>query len=141
MSAPYNWFKSFHIFFVIAWMVGIFYLPRIMVHYQEAKKEGEGVTRLAKMAKKLYAFSSVMMLFAVACGMILWLFFGMTGAWLHVKLVIVGIFVVHHHLCGYFVKQIENDTLRPSSVFFRWFNEYPTLLMLVIIVLTLFKPF
>lgn len=141
MSITYNWFKSFHIFFVVAWMVGIFYLPRIMVHYQEAKKEGEGITRLVKMARKLYTFSSVMMLFAIPCGMIMWLFFGMTGHWLHAKLVIVGIFLLHHHLCGRFVRQMELDTLQRSSVFFRWFNEYPTLLMLAIIVLTIFKPF
>ena len=141
MSTTYNWFKIFHIFFVIAWMVGIFYLPRIMVHYQEAKKEGEGVTRLVKMARKLYAFSSIMMMFAVACGVIMWLYFGMTGGWLHVKLVIVGVFVLHHHLCGRFVGQIEKDTLQRSSVFFRWFNEYPTLLMLAIVALTILKPF
>lgn len=122
-------------------MVGIFYLPRIMVHYQEAKQEGEGITRLVKMARKLYVFSSIMMFPAIIFGAILWLHFGMTGGWLHTKLVIVAFILVHHHLCGRFVKQMELDVLKRSSVFFRWFNETPTLLMLAIIVLAVFKPF
>ena len=141
MNSAYNWFKIFHIFFVIAWMVGIFYLPRIMVHYQEARQEGEGVTRLVKMARKLYGFSSIMALLATGCGIVLWLYFGMTGGWLHVKLVLVFVFLVHHHLCGRFVTQMERESLQRSSVFFRWFNEYPTLLMLAIIALTILKPF
>lgn len=141
MTNAYNWFKSFHIFFVIAWMVGIFYLPRIMVHYQEAKQEGEGITRLVKMARKLYVFSSIMMFPAIIFGAILWLHFGMTGGWLHTKLAIVAFILVHHHLCGRFVKQMELDVLKRSSVFFRWFNETPTLMMLAIIVLAVFKPF
>lgn len=122
-------------------MVGIFYLPRIMVHYQEAKKEGEGVTRLVKMSRKLYVFSSIMMFPAIACGSILWLHFGMTGRWLHVKLVIVLVFIVYHHICGRFVKNMEMDTLKQSSVFFRWFNEFPTLLMLAIVFLAVSKSF
>jgi protoporphyrinogen IX oxidase len=126
---------------VIAWMVGIFYMPRIMVHYQEAKVEGEGVTRLVKMARKLLTFSTVMALFATGCGVVLWLYFGMTGGWLHAKLAIVAVFLVHHQLCGRFVQQMERDVLQRSSVFFRWFNEYPTLLMLAIIILTIMKPF
>lgn len=141
MSIAYNWFKIFHIFFVIAWMVGIFYLPRIMVHYQEAKKEGEGVSRLVKMARKLLNFSTIMALFATACGITMWLYFGMTGSWLYAKLVIVAIFLIHHQLCARFVIQMEKDILKRSSVFFRWFNEYPTLLMLAIIILTILKPF
>jgi len=141
MSSAYNWFKIFHIFFVIAWMVGIFYLPRIMVHYQEAKKEGEGVSRLVIMARKLYAFSSIMFLFATGFGLTLWIYFVMGGGWLHVKLLLVAIIIVHHHLCGRFVKQMEKGSLVRSSVFFRWFNEYPTLLMLGIIILTITKPF
>ncbi len=141
MSNAYNWFKSFHIFFVIAWMVGIFYLPRIMVHYQEAKKEGQGIARLVIMARKLYAFSSIMMFPAIITGATLWLHFGMTGRWLHIKLTLVALIIIHHHICGRFVKQMEKDELKRSSVFFRWFNEYPTLLMLGIVILAVFKSF
>ena len=141
MTDAYTWFRVFHVFFVIAWMVGIFYLPRIMVHYQEAKKEGEGVTRLVKMARKLLSFSTLMALFATGCGTVLWLYFHITGKWLYVKLVLVAVFLIHHHLCARFVRQMEKDELKRSSVFFRWFNEYPTLLMLIIIILAIFKPF
>jgi putative membrane protein len=141
MNSAYNWFKIFHIFFVIAWMVGIFYLPRIMVHYQLAKKASEGTERLVIMARKLYAFSSIMLFPATGAGIILWLYFGMTGGWLHAKLVLVAILFVHHHLCGRYVKQMEKDTLARSSMFFRWFNEYPTLVMLAIVILVIAKPF
>jgi protoporphyrinogen IX oxidase len=141
MGTVYNWFRILHLFFVIAWMVGIFYLPRIMVHYQEGKTEGEGVTRLVKMARKLLNFSTLMALFATGCGATMWLYFGMTGKWLYVKLVIVAVFLLHHHLCSRFVLQMEKDTLKRSSLFFRWFNEYPTLLLLAIIILAILKPF
>ncbi|MCG8527131.1 MAG: CopD family protein [Opitutales bacterium] len=141
MSSAYNWFKILHIFFVIGWMCGIFYMPRIMVHYQLAKREGEGVTRLVKMARKLYNFSSLMMLFATGFGMVLWIYFGISGGWMHAKLLLVAVLMVHHHLCARFIKQMEKDTLQRSSVFFRWFNEYPTIVMLIIIILVIAKPF
>ncbi len=141
MTSAYLWVKVFHIFFVIAWMVGIFYLPRMFVHFQEAVQEGEGVSRIKTMARKLYKFSTIMMIFAIILGLTLWLHFGMGGGWMHAKLLLVLYFVVHHHLCGYFLKQMQKDTLKPSSVFFRWFNELPVFVLLGILILTLMKPF
>ena len=55
------WIKVAHVLFVIAWMAGLFYLPRIFVHHQEGLNAGEDVRRLVTMAKKLFGFSSVMM--------------------------------------------------------------------------------
>ena len=73
------WVKTFHILFVMSWMAGIFYLPRIFVHFVEAQAAGEQVDRLAIMARKLYVFMTVMMVFALVSGMVLWLVYGFAG--------------------------------------------------------------
>ena len=63
------WLKTFHILFVMSWMAGIFYLPRIFVHFVEGKQAGQQVDRLAIMARKLYGFMTIMMVVAVATGL------------------------------------------------------------------------
>ena len=68
------WIKTFHILFVMAWMAGLFYLPRIIVHFVEGKAAAEDVQRLIVMASKLFRFSSLMALLALGLGT--WLRFG-----------------------------------------------------------------
>ena len=72
-------------------MAGLFYLPRIFVHHQEGSNAGEDVRRLVTMAKKLFGFSSVMMVLAIVPGMVLWLGYGFNGGWMHAKLGFVGL--------------------------------------------------
>ena len=65
--------KGFHLLAIISWMAGIFYLPRIFVHYVEGLKAGEDVRRLKVMARKLYHFTSIMAVFSLGTGTGLWL--------------------------------------------------------------------
>jgi putative membrane protein len=74
------WLKTFHILFVMSWMAGIFYLPRIFVHFVEGQKAGQQVDRLAIMAKKLYGFMTIMMGIAVGAGLWLGLVLDLSGA-------------------------------------------------------------
>ncbi len=76
------WLKTFHILFVMSWMAGIFYLPRIFVHFVEGQQAGEQVDRLAIMARKLYGFMTIMMMLAIGTGLWLWLAYGFSGNWL-----------------------------------------------------------
>ena len=74
------WVKVFHIMMVIAWMAGLFYLPRILVHYAEGLRLGEDVRRLELMATKLFRFMTLVAVQAVAAGLWFWLAVGGSGA-------------------------------------------------------------
>lgn len=135
------WLKAIHILFVMSWMAGIFYLPRIFVHYVEGKAAGQDVSRLVIMAKKLYGFMSIMMVIAIVTGLWLWLAYGFSGGWLHVKLLFVGLMLVYHFWCQKRMLEMQKGHLDHSGVFYRWMNELPLILLSVILVMVVVKPF
>ena len=135
------WVKTFHILFVMSWMAGIFYLPRIFVHFVEGQKAGEQVDRLAIMAKKLYGFMTVMMILALASGMALWLVYGFAGIWLHVKLLFVVLLMMYHFWARNRMRELQQKHLDHSGVYYRWANEIPLVLTIVILVMVVVKPF
>jgi len=135
------WLKTFHILFVMSWMAGIFYLPRIFVHFVEGREAGEQVDRLAIMARKLYGFTTVMMILALVSGVVLWLVYGFAGGWLHVKLLFVLLLMVYHFWARNRVKEMQAGDLNNSGVYYRWANEIPLVLLIVILVMVVVKPF
>jgi putative membrane protein len=135
------WVKTFHILFVMSWMAGIFYLPRIFVHFVEGQAAGEQVDRLAIMARKLYGFMTIMMVLALGSGLQLWLVYGFAGGWLHVKLFFVALMMVYHFWAQKRVKEIQKGHLDHSGVYYRWANEIPLILTIVILVMVVVKPF
>ena len=134
------WVKTIHILFVIAWMAGVFYLPRIFVHFVEGKEAGQQVDRLTIMAQKLYGFMTVMMVLALVSGLPLWLMYGITGAWLHVKLFFVVLLMVYHFWARMAVKKMQSGRLRRSGIYYRWANEIPLVFLIVILVMVVVKP-
>ena len=134
------WLKTFHILFVMSWMAGIFYLPRIFVHFVEGQAAGEQVDRLAIMARKLYGFMTVMMVLALVSGLALWLLYGFAGGWLHVKLLFVVLLMVYHFWARIRMKEMQSGTLNHSGVYYRWANEIPLILTIVILVMVVVKP-
>ncbi len=136
----YLWLKVFHIFFVIGWMAGIFYLPRIFVHFQFGKKEGANVERLKYMGQKLFSFMTLIGILAIATGIWLLTIIGFNGIWLHVKLTAVFLLIVYHIVCGVLLVKMKKDVLPYSHVFYRFFNEAPLFLLFIIIVTVIFKP-
>lgn len=133
--------KAIHLLFIISWMAGIFYLPRILVHYVEGRTAGEDVRRLQVMARKLYHFTSMMGVLAIASGLWLWLRFGFGGGWIHVKLLMVLLLVAYHISLRVFTRRMQADGKLPSSTTLRWYNELPLLILLVILWLVVLKPF
>lgn len=138
------WLKTFHILFMMSWMAGIFYLPRIFVHFVDGKEAGQDVARLAIMAKKLYGFMTIMMMLAIGSGIWLWLAYfpvaeGM--GWLHAKIVFVILLLVYHMWTKRRMKEMQEGHLDHSGVYYRWANEIPLLLATVILILVVIKPF
>jgi len=135
------WIKALHLFAVIAWLAGLFYLPRIFVHYAEGLAAGEDVRRLVVMARRLYAFMSIMAVFALLFGLWLWLGFHDTGRWLMVKLVFVVALIGYHLACRVLLGRLQRGAPMPSAFALRLFNEATLLLVLPIILLAVVKPF
>jgi putative membrane protein len=135
------WIKALHLFAVIAWLAGLFYLPRIFVHYAEGLTQGEDVRRLVIMARRLLAFMTIMAGFALLLGLWLWLGFHDSGRWLMWKLVFVLGLIGYHLACRVLVGKLKRAAPMPSSFALRLFNEAALLLVLPIILLAVVKPF
>ena len=138
------WRKSLHLLFVISWFAGLFYLPRIFVNLA-LNTDATTTTRLLAMARKLYRFTTIIMLPALVFGLVLWLYYGIGrgpgNGWMHAKLALVILVIGYHHACGSMLKKFENGRNKRSHVWYRWFNEVPVLLLFAIIVLVIVKPF
>ena len=135
------WVKTFHVLFVIAWLAGIFYLPRIFVNIAEAEQAGESTTRLRDMAFRLYRFATILAAVALACGLTLWLGYGIDVTWLHWKLGLVVLLLGYHHACGLYVRRLRVGPIGRSTTFFRIFNESGVLIVFGILVFAIVKPF
>jgi protoporphyrinogen IX oxidase len=134
--------KAFHLLAIISWMAGIFYLPRIFVHYVEGRAAGEDVRRLKVMARRLYHFTSIMAVFSLVTGISLWLvFWSGTSAWIDAKLAMVALLVVYHLTMRLYMKRMQRDGVMPSSTALRWYNELPLLILLPILYFVVVKPF
>ena len=133
--------KTAHLVFVIAWMAGVFYLPRILVNIAEAGGAADVRARLLLMGRRLYRFGHVMFALATLLGLVLWLRFGVTGGWLHAKLLLVTLVLLHFLAAGRWLRGVANGRPLPSSTALRWFHEIPVLLLAAIVWLVLAKPF
>lgn len=134
------WIKCFHVLFVMAWMAGIFYLPRIFVHYAEGSAAGEDVRRLVTMATRLYGFMTIMALAALGLGVWLWQRYDYTGTWLRWKLLLVLGLIGYHLACRALLQRVRGGGALPGGIALRWFNECSLLLVVPIVVLAIVKP-
>ena len=134
------WVKTFHLLFVISWFAGLFYMPRILVNLAMENNE-TSYARLLLMARKLYRFMTILAVPALVFGLWLWLGYGISGGWLHAKLVLVVLLIGYHHACGSLLKKFEQKRNTRSHVWFRWFNEVPVLVLLATLILVVLKPF
>ncbi len=137
----YFWVKTAHLVFVMAWMGGVFYLPRILVNLAESAGNLEVQARLTLMGRRLYRFGHIMFGLAFLMGLVLWLGFHVNGGWLHAKLALVVLMLAHYTVAGRWLKGLDKGRALPSAKTLRWFNELPVLLLVAIVYLVLAKPF
>ena len=138
--------KAFHIVFVASWFAGLFYLPRLFVNLRDVPGDSHAEReRLLLMARKLYRFSSLLMVPAVALGFTLWLYFGIGRGpgshWLHAKLALVVAMLLYHHHCGRILRDFEQLRNRRTDRWLRVFNETAVVGFALIVVLVVVKPF
>ena len=133
--------KTFHIVFVMAWMAAVFYLPRILVNLAEVGGVPAVRERLLLMGQRLYRFGHVMFAIAFVLGLVLWLHFHVSGAWLHAKLLLVVVLLAYYIVTGRTLKRAAQGKPLMSALALRWFNELPLPLLVMIVWLVLAKPF
>lgn len=140
------WIKAFHLIFVASWFAGLFYLPRLFVNLAMVAPDSHAEReRLLVMARKLYRFSTFLMLPALALGLWLWLGVGIGkgpgNGWLHAKLALVILAIGYHHMCRKFLRDFEQLANRRPHRWYRFFNEAAVLLFAAIVILVVVKPF
>ncbi len=133
------WIKALHIIFVTSWFAGLFYLPRLFVNHAMVN-DAATIAQFKLMERKLYKFMTPLGVLALVFGTWLWLGYGYTGTWLHIKLALVGVLIAYHLYCRHLVQVFARDENRRSHVFYRWFNELPVLILFVVVFLVVLKP-
>jgi putative membrane protein len=135
------WVKAFHIIAVVTWFAALFYLPRLFV-YHAMSEDAVSIERFKVMERKLYrGIMTPSAIIAVTLGLWLWLGFGFSGGWLHAKLALVTVLLVYHGYCGKLLREFRDDRNRHGHVFYRWFNEFPVLILVAVVILVVVKPF
>ena len=139
----YLLFKSLHLIAVISWMAGLLYLPRIFVYHSE--NSNEVVTTVFKtMERKLYNYiMTPAMILSWVFGLILIHEIGfqqLASLWLQLKLILVLLLTIYHFYLGSLLNKFKLDQNRKTSKFDRYINEVPTLLLILIIFIVIFKP-
>ncbi|MGB5397104.1 MAG: protoporphyrinogen oxidase HemJ [Gammaproteobacteria bacterium] len=137
------WIKSFHIIFMVTWFAGLFYLPRLFVYHASADDEASRA-RFKIMERKLFwGITTPGGIITIALGF--WLIFEISPTlfdtlWLQIKLALVAILVAYHIWCGKLLLDFKHDRNTRSHVWFRWFNEFPVILLIVIVLLVELQP-
>ena len=136
--------KALHLVAVISWMAGLLYLPRIFVYHVENKNRLETCETFKGMERKLYNFIMMpAMILSWIFGLLLIGSIGfdqMANKWLQIKLFLVIVLTVYHFFLGVCLKKFSLDLNTYSSRFYRIFNEVPTILLILIVFIVVFKP-
>ncbi len=139
----YLLFKSLHLISVISWMAGLLYLPRIFVYHSEASHDSQkNIFKI--MERKLYNYIMMpAMLLSWLFGLLLIHSLGFnifSELWMQIKAILVIILTYYHFLLGKYLGEFALDGSTKSSKFFRIINEIPTIILIVVIFVVIFKP-
>ena len=139
----YLLFKSLHLVAVISWMAGLLYLPRIFVYHSEASHESQkDVFKI--MERKLYNYIMMpAMLLSWLFGVLLIHSLGFevfTELWMQIKIVLVLILTYYHFLLGKYLSDFAVNSNNKSPKFFRFMNEVPTIILILVVFVVVFKP-
>ena len=139
----YLLFKSLHLIAVISWMAGLLYLPRIFVYHSEAKHAFQKEV-FKIMERRLYNYIMMpAMLISWLFGILLLHNLGFSvlfELWMVIKIILVTILTYYHLTLGKYLNDFSIDNNQKSSKFFRIYNEIPTIILIVVIFVVVFKP-
>lgn len=141
----YLWLKVIHIIFMVSWMAVLFYLPRLFVYHAENKDNENFVKVIKIMEKKLFYFIGIpafLLTFISGISMIILnpeLL--KSGGWLHAKITLVILLAIFFFHNEYVRRKFEKDICNKSGKFFRMYNEIPTILLILIVILVIIRPF
>ncbi len=140
----YLTYKALHLIAVISWMAGLLYLPRIFVYHTENQSD-KNISNVFKiMERKLYYYiMTPAMILSWIFGLLLIGSIGfdqLSTYWLKTKIILVILLTAYHFCLGSFLQKFKTDMNTKSSKFFRIFNEVPTILLILIIFIVIFKP-
>lgn len=136
--------KALHMISVIAWMAGMFYLPRLYVYHTENSNEKKICEVFEVMERKLLRMIiNPAMISSFLFGLMLIYIYGFSnyGGWLHVKLLMLLFMVIFHAMLVKYRKELANGVFKHSSKYYRSINEVPTILMIIIVFLAILRPF
>ena len=140
----YLLFKSLHLIAVVSWMAGLLYLPRIFVYHVENKEKKEATNIFEVMEKKLfYYIMRPAMIFTWIFGLVLIYLNGIeicSQLWMQIKIVLVLLLSAYNDYLGKCLVALKNNSNTKSSKFFRIINEVPTIMLILIVFLVIFKP-
>ena len=135
-----SYVRAFHVIAIIAWMAGLLYLPRLFV-YHAMTDDRASHERFIVMERKLYwGIMTPGGVLTILFGVWLWFGWGFTGGWLHAKVALTALLVAYHVWCGRLMLDFRAGQNRRSHVWFRWFNEAPTLVLFAAVILVVVKP-
>ena len=139
----YLWVKAFHVIAVIAWMAGLFYLPRLFIYHTDAPPGSEQSETFKVMERRLLkVIMNPAMMISWILGLYLgWDLYRFQGGWLHAKILLVILLTIAHMHQSRAVRQFSADGPRKSARYWRLMNEVPTVLMMMIVILVIVKPF
>ncbi len=136
-------YKALHVFFMVAWFAGIFYLPRLFVYHAETTSADCDAT-FAVMERRLLYFVTPFALLTLLFGVLLIASYGKAwftvSTWLHYKLLLVALLYGYHGYCFKLLADFKHHRNQRSAKFYRIFNEVPVLILLAIILLAVVKP-
>ena len=143
----YYWFKAFHLIGIVVWFAGLFYLVRLFVYHAEAQQEPEPARGILTkqyelMEKRLYGIITtpgMIVTVAMAIGLISTEPEILKSTWLHIKLAFVLLLIGYHHFCKRIMKQLAAGECKWTGQQFRALNEAPTILLVLIVLLAVFK--
>jgi putative membrane protein len=133
--------KSLHIIFMVTWMAGLFYLPRLYVYHAQSD-DRTSIDRFKVMERKVFwGIATPGGALTIFFGLWLWLgWFQGAGLWLHAKLCLVAVLAGYHAWCGKLMMDFRRERNTHSHVWYRWFNEFPVLVLVAIVFLVVYKP-
>ena len=140
----YLLFKSLHLIAVVSWMVGLLYLPRIFVYHVENNEKKQATEIFEVMEKRLYFYiMRPAMILTWLFGIILVYLNGVeifSQLWMQLKFVLVVLLSIFHEYLGRCIFSLKNNTNLRSAKYFRIINEIPTIILIIVIFVAIFKP-